>query len=64
MRTIIRNDQNSTMRGFTEDIGNRIEIHDIQGKMLGWYDKNNDRTFNKSGANIGRGNQLMVLLTD
>jgi hypothetical protein len=56
--------QSGGVKGYTNDIGNRIIIEDEQGKLLGFYIKHDDRTYNKSGANVGKGNQIMVLLAE
>lgn len=64
MKTIIRNDQTGTIRGYRNDTGNRIYIEDLQGKNLGWYDKSNNITCNRSGARIGKGDQTFSLLED
>ena len=54
--------QSGKVKGFTNDIGNRVIIEDEQGKLLGFYEKNHDRTYNRSGAIMGKGNQIMILL--
>lgn len=61
MITII-NDQSGRERGNYTDIGNRIELHDRAGKLLGYYDKVRDKTYSSSGVYIGNGNQLGILL--
>jgi len=48
---------------FTEEIGNRINISNPSGKLLGFYDKNTDKTYTSSGKQIAQGNQLGTLLS-
>ena len=57
-------DKNGRTRGFlVEQIG-RTVLRDPQGATLGWYDKNQNRTFDKSGRYVGNDNQLTILLEE
>jgi len=51
-------------RGFLWETGDRITIQDRTGNALGFYLKSQDKTFTRSGALVGYGNQLMILLTE
>ncbi len=46
------------------ETGNQIQITDRSGKMLGKYDKSQNRTFDRQGRNVGPGDQTMRLLTE
>lgn len=61
MRELIRDSQGRT-RGYYTSIGDRIEIRSPEGATLGYYSKSQDKTFDKSGAFKGFGNQLTFLL--
>lgn len=63
MRTVIRGQIGET-KGYIDNSGHRLIIRDSSGNMLGWYDKNMNRTFNKSGTCVGHGNILSFLLQD
>lgn len=36
---------------------NRHELRSESGGLLAWYDKNTDRTFDRTGKNAGAGDQ-------
>ncbi len=55
---------NGRTRGKLIETGNRIQITDPSGRLLGWYDENQDKTFDRSGRYIGPGDQTMSLLED
>jgi hypothetical protein len=48
--------------GFIRDSGGGKTAHDGTGRMLGRYEKVNDKTFNATGTYVGPGDQLMRLL--
>ena len=53
------------VRGHIEEgNNNQLFIYSRQGKMLGFYNKNLDRTFSGTGQYIGPGDQRMVLMED
>ena len=58
---IIRADNGKT-RGQITEIGDRKQIRSPNGKLLGWYDKYQDRTFTATGKYVGTGDQTASLL--
>jgi hypothetical protein len=53
------------VRGHIEEGSNtQLYIYSRQGKMLGYYNKNMDRTFDQRGRYVGPGDQRMTLLED
>ena len=63
MRTTITS-ANGSCKGYLNDIGEQIHIQNPQGKMLGFYVKRQDKTFNRSAKCIGNGNLLTMLLNE
>ncbi len=63
MRNLIHNPYGKPL-GFTEEIGNRINLSNPSGTLLGYYDKNTDKTYTNSGRQIAQGNQLGMLLSE
>ena len=49
-------------RGYINETSTRKFIHAPGGRMLGWYDKNQDRTFTSTGKPVGTGDQTAYLL--
>lgn len=48
--------------GWTVDIGPRINLFGRDGNLLGWYDRNTDKTHDRSGNVVAFGNQVSMLL--
>lgn len=55
---------NGSVRGYVTETSNRKEIRDKANRLLGHYDKTQDKTFDRSGAYIGPEDQTMTLLED
>ncbi len=60
-KELIKGGNNETL-GYLIDQGNRKEIHDPAGKLLGYYKESQNKTFLPSGTFVGYGEQLMRLL--
>ena len=58
MKTLIKGTFGQT-KGYIIEQGDRREIHSVEGRLLGVYLKNQDKTFTASGAYVGFGDQLM-----
>jgi len=56
--------RNGETRGYRTESGNRVNVSDEQGRMVGWYDKAQDKTFDRSGAYVGTTDQTRDLLED
>jgi hypothetical protein len=63
MKEIVKNASGKPI-GQIWEAGNRIYAQDTAGKTLGWYDKNTDKTFDKSGSPVYSGNMVRALLVD
>lgn len=50
--------------GYLMETGTRIIAQAVDGATLGWYDKNTDKTFDKSGSPLYSGNMVRALLTE
>lgn len=61
MKQIIKNASGETV-GQLVETGTRILAQDKSGKTLGWYDKNTEKTFDKSGCPLYSGNMTRALL--
>jgi len=61
MRNLIKGRMNETL-GYTIDQGDRKELHSRAGRFLGYYSESQDKTYRASGAFVGYGDQLMLLL--
>ena len=46
------------------ECGDRTELRDAGGRMLGKYLRSTDTTYDEGGRPIGRGNQLLLLVED
>jgi len=57
----IRNDRNQLI-AIQETANNRTNIYNSRQQLLGHYDHKVNRTYDRSGRDIGSGNQLMRLL--
>lgn len=60
-RKLIKGVSGQTL-GFIIEQGDRKEIFDPAGKLLGFYLKSQDKTFTASGACVGFGDQINILL--
>jgi hypothetical protein len=63
MRTTIKGNRGQTLGYINEEI-NRRTLFDNAGAMLGWYNENQDKTFDRQGNFVGFGDQLTRLLRD
>lgn len=63
MKRLIKNASGETVGQIWEQ-GTRIFAQDTSGQTLGWYDKNTDKTFDKSGRPVYDGNMVTALLRD
>lgn len=61
MRTIVKGSRGESIGYINEDSGRRT-LFDSSGAMLGYYNKNTNKTFDRSGAVVGQGDQLTRLL--
>lgn len=61
MKQTIKNASGETV-GYLVEQGARILAQDRSGKTLGWYDKNTDKTFDKSGSPLYSGDMTRALL--
>lgn len=62
MKQLLKGRAGETL-GFIVNVSdNRVELHDRNGKVLGFYNPKLDRTFSQNGAMIGTGNLLTTLL--
>lgn len=52
------------LKGYVKEVGNRKELLDSGGKVLGYYDYYKDQTYLPGGRLYGFGDQLMSLLKD
>ena len=48
--------------GFIDDQPNRLQLRDRTGNVQGWYNKNDNKTYERSGNLFGFGDQLLRLL--
>ena len=55
-------DGKGNLLGYTQESGQNIQIKDKTGNILGSYRPADDRTYDKFGNLIGRGNLLPALL--
>ena len=55
-------DRTGRVLGYTEERGNRIWLHDWQGKMIAYYDKSTGKTHDWQGKILSQGNTLMMHL--
>ena len=50
--------------GYTKDMGSVIYAHDKNGKNCGYYNPNNNTTFDRNGKRYGNGNLTESLVFD
>ena len=48
--------------GYTKDMGSVIYAHDKNGKNVGYYNSNNNTTFDRNGKRYGSGNLTEALV--
>ena len=63
MRKLIKGSRGETL-GYEDDNGNTKSVSNASGKYLGRYDKEQDRTFDRQGRNVGTTDQTRNLLED
>jgi hypothetical protein len=63
MRTVIKGNRGETL-GYLTEQEHRVIISDATNSTLGYYVKNQDKTFDHAGRFVGYGNQLTRLLKD
>ena len=63
MQKTVKGSRGETL-GYITEHSDRRTIYDAAGAMLGYYNKNTDKTFDRSGAMVGNGDQLTRLLKD
>ena len=61
MKQTVKNASGETV-GYLMEQGARIRAQDKSGKTLGWYDKNTNKTFDKSGSPVYVGDMTKALL--
>jgi len=64
MRTTFKGSRGEPLGYINEDSSNRRTLFDNAGAMLGWYNANQNKTFNRQGQVVGTGDQLTRLLKD
>jgi hypothetical protein len=55
-------DRRGQVIGYIDDLPHRLQLRDRTGSLRGWYNKKDDRTYQRNGALFGYGDQLMRLL--
>ena len=63
MREMIKSASGKTL-GFKAEVGSRTVVQDASGATLGHYDKNQDKTFDKSGRALYSGDQTSALIEE
>ena len=63
MKPII-NEKNNVVAYDHDANANRSELRSKSNGLLAWYDKNLDRTFDRTGKNAGAGDQRGKFITD
>jgi hypothetical protein len=53
--------QDGSTRAQVNETSTRKTVTDSSGKTLGWYDRNTDKTFDRSGRVVGQGEQTGIL---
>ncbi len=61
MSTVVYDGRNIPVGKLVES-GNQIQAYSMTGKLLGYYDKSNDRTMTQKNALHSRGNSVRSLL--
>lgn len=56
-------DKMSRILGWTMDAGNKINIYNKNGALVGWYSKDYDKTYFR-GALYGYGNQATAVIQE
>ena len=59
---LIKNQSGKTIARLMETSNYRHDITDASGRMLGYYNPKLDKTFDRSGALVGNGDQRMILV--
>jgi hypothetical protein len=60
MKELVKNASGATIGQLVEQ-GTRILAQDKSGKTLGWFEKNSNKTFDKSGKPLYSGNMVSML---
>lgn len=55
-------DRNNQLMGKISEVNNKLVLRDKNGLLLGYYDKRTDKTRDRNGRLIGKGNLLTMLL--
>ena len=61
MREMIKSASGKTL-GYKFDTGNVVLLQDASGKSIGRFDKNTNKTFDKTGRAVYEGDQTSALL--
>jgi len=61
MQSLIKGKSGET-KAILKESPNKLILTDKSGAMLGSYDKDQNKTFSRSGAMLGQGNMLAYLL--
>ena len=61
MKETIKSASGKTL-GYKAQVGSRTVVQDASGKTLGHYEKNQDKTFDKSGRALYSGDQTSALI--
>jgi hypothetical protein len=62
MKTIVA--PGGKVRGFINEVGNQKQLISKSGRMIGYYDEVQDKTYLTGGRMYGFGDQLMALLEE
>jgi hypothetical protein len=63
MKTLVKNVSGETI-GQLLETGSRILAQDRSGKTLGWFEKNSNKTFDKSGSPKYIGDMTRALIAE
>lgn len=64
MASQILKDKSGRVIGRIDEEGGKYVLKDRSGKRLGYYNPKTDKTFDKSGKSVGKGNLLDALLVN
>ena len=59
-----QNDKTGKRIAATSTENGVTKLYNAAGAIQGWYDSRNNKTFTKTGAYVGTGNQVMSLLNN
>lgn len=60
---IFKDSKGRTMGKAIATTNGKIQVYDLKGSYLGWYDAVENCTYKKNGSKVGTGNMLPILFT-